>query len=238
MRLKIIAILTGALILGAGTVGIIARTGYKDFNKDEKALDRFLVAIMYDELIDRELYFYENGDEESGRKALSEAGAVLAVSCEETSVFRYRSLIQKVSVKKVFKGEGIAEGEKIYLTNRDAGIYYNDKENASEALVGIFDANISFASEMIPGKTYLVFLEREVETETDQEIWLYHYGFMALRFCYEEIENHVCTPIFDSYHGAFYGDIKENEFFLESEESIQKMAVLKEKLLRQYPLDD
>ena len=238
MKLKIIAILTGVLILGAGTAGIIARTGYKDFNKEENALDRFLVAIMYDELIDRELYYYENGDEESGRKALSEAGAVLAVSCEETSVFRYHSLMQKVSVKKVFKGEGIAEGEKIYLTNRDGLIHSNEKDDSSEELAGIIHANISFASEMVPGKTYLVFLERKVETESDQEIWLYHYGLIALRFCYEEIENHVCKPIFESYHGAIYGDIKENEFFLESEESIQKMAAQKEKLLRQYPLDD
>lgn len=62
-----------------------------------------------------------------------------------------------------------------------------------------------------------------------------NYFFIAPIFCYDNtIKNTPIASINNDGNFARYEDIKDNEFFLMSEEGIENMARLKDSLLQKY----
>lgn len=88
---------------------------------------------------------------------------------------------------------------------------------------------------MIPGKVYLIFLDREIDTYSDDRIFIQSDEFIvAPIFCYDDIENKPVKPQDEIYTYVSYNDIKKNEFFISSEKSKQRILDLKEHLFSIY----
>ena len=235
MKLRFVGIISGILIMIFGTAGVLFKTRYKDFNKEEAPLDKMIVGIMYDSMIDQQISIIEKGDAGRGLPSIMDSEMILAVECTEHSLFRYRCMTQRVRVLKVFQGDELSPYDEIDVAKSNSGVYCFDKES-EDFLIGHYGANMGFASEMTPGKKYLVFLNSNVDNVRGEQIWLLHDNLLPTRFCYDEIANDPVVPISKDYHGAFYEDMKGNEFFLESDNSVQKMAELKARLLQKFPL--
>ena len=238
MKLKIAIIIFGALFLGAASFGLINRLSYTDLNKDASWVEEALVRVYDDETLITILDKWGNGipeDKELEIPALAglfDAPEIAAVRCEETAVFRYRTVTQKVSIQKVFQGERLTEGEELELAL--GGVErHGEYEPEVEGLLGI-GGGVNF---MIPGKVYLVFLDRDENAAHNDKTWEFFRGWIHPLFCYDEIPNIPVKPIFPGSIYARYQDCRENEFFLTSEEAVSRMAPFKRSVLSRYPLE-
>lgn len=223
MKLKIITALNLVLFLIAAGIGIYYRSGYEDYNEKEMPLENFEVGLISDTLFDMQLQFLEED--------LDSNHIIIAAKCRDTFHYRFSCCTQPVEVEHVFQGEGLEEGDRIEIARFNSGIF-SDKESYVN---GNPQMNLSFVNEMIPGNIYLIFLDRRLETYSDEIIYIQSDGFIiAPIFCYTDIQNVPCKS--DSADGnmSWYSLVKDNEFFLMSWESIDKMRQFKEKLLDQY----
>ena len=90
---------------------------------------------------------------------------------------------------------------------------------------------------MIPGKIYLVFLDRDDNAAHNEKTWGFFRGWIHPQFCYDEIRNAPVSPIAPGSIYARYQDCRENEFFLTSEEAVSRMADFKRSVLLRYPME-
>lgn len=224
MKLRyIVGALVVVVIISVG-MGVYCKSTYRDFDQEENVLDDFAVALIDDEFLEWQLQVMD--------EKLSESNIIVAAKCEETFTYRYSCVTQKVCVINVFKGEGINEGDKIEIARAatllsiDEDSKFNDK----------YLINMGFVNEMVPGKTYLIFMDRKINTyDKDINIYIQSDKYMlAPIFCYEEITN-IPRDTSDEYSTYIdYRDVKENEFFIMSKESVEKISSMKEKLLKEY----
>ena len=237
MKSKITVIAFSALFLLALGFGLVNRSGYTDANRDRKLMELAYTSALSDETLKMSLARLESGDPNNGVPALLDAPNILAVRCEALSTFRYRSMTQKVSVVKVFRSESLSPGDKLEVV-RSRGVSSMEDRYAQPELRGRCGISFGYVNEMIPGKTYLVFLDHEIDSARDESIWYFLDNLVTAQFCYEEIPNKPVELISEEVHAAYYADIRENEFFLTSEEAIERMLALKTSLLQKFPLQD
>lgn len=224
MKFKYMAAITFfafAVLLGAG---LYSKTSYKDYNKEKEPLNHFSVGIFPDNLADTQI--------EIMQEVLDNSRHIIAARCEDTSKYLYSCAVQPVTVEQVFKGEGLKTGEKISIQTvsqifMEKDLYVGGKPSL----------NIGFVNEMKPGKTYLIFLDRKIDTHNEEKIFV-HPKETLIRpvFCYEKIENKPCVSNSDISNSTYYKDVSENEFFLASETTIKKIEEFKETLLHKYPI--
>ena len=224
MKLKyVIGAFMVVVILSVG-IGVYNKGTYRDFNQEENALDHFAVALIDDEFLAGQFQIMD--------EKLSESNMIIAAKCEETFTYRYSCVTQKVSVVNVFKGEGIHEGDKIEVARASTLLSTDeDAEVGDQYLI-----NMGFVNEMVPGKTYLIFMDRKINTyDQNEKIYIQSEDYiLAPIFCYEEITN-IPKNTSDEYSTYIdYKDVKENEFFIMSEESNERIAKMKEKLFKEY----
>ncbi len=239
MKLKIVAIISAALFLGAAGFGLANRMKYRDFNKEEAPLMQMHSAGMSQNMLMRQIELVKTGNSEIGLLPISECPVVLAVRCEEKSAFRYNCMTQKVSVTHVFRGEGLSEGDILHLNKVGSRVWREDRQ-APKVFQGTYGVNMGFVNEMIPGKTYLVFLDHKVNTYRKEAYWVFYgTGILTPQFCYENLPNHPASLILDSEEEGtyvYYQDVADCEFFLLTDEALLVMAEFKESLLKEYPL--
>ena len=224
MKLRFVTCITLIVFIMAASVGLYFKTSYKDFNTEEEPLNKFRVALMPDELLNMQL--------ENMEKNLGISNIIIAAKCADTFTYRFNCTSQKVTIEHVFKGEGLKAGDSIEII-RDGSCIFMDESMYIDGMPGI---NISFVNEMIPGKTYLIFLDRKLQTHNDTIIYLQSEEFLiAPIFCYDNtIKNTPFASIDKEANVVRYEDAKDNEFFLMSEEGIENMARLKDSLLQKY----
>ena len=241
MKFRIAIIIFTVLFLGAATFGIIKRTGYSDLNKDPALAGESLVITCDLEELQRTIDLWKNGlpeDKEHDVPAVpglrGRAAAILAVCCEETPVYRYRCITQKVSVQKVFLGSDIEKGEPLDLV---VGSVETPWKSCPE-LEGRFTLGLTGTNFMIREKIYLVFLSENPLLRPARKTLGFVSGMIRPQFCYEEIMNRPVPLVNTEFGFALFQDGQDNEFFLTSEEAIRFMAEYKAKLLEEYPLTD
>ncbi|MBQ4000773.1 MAG: hypothetical protein II601_00185 [Lachnospiraceae bacterium] len=238
MKFRIAIIVFSALFLGAAVFGLTHRLSYTDLNKDASWVGEAVVRSYDDETLMEILDKWWNGipeDKEHDIPAMAglfEAPEVAAVRCEEAAVFRYRTVTQKVRVQKVFRGERITEGEELELV--EGSVYRNDEYQLEAAGLFSIGGGVNF---MIPGKTYLVFLDRDENAAHNDKTWGFFRGWIHPQFCYDEIRTTPVTPISPGSIWSRYQDCRENEFFLTSAEAVSRMADFKRDVLLKYPLE-
>ena len=224
MKTKICVVLSVVLFFCMMIFGLIAKADYRDINKEENPLDRFAVGLCPDSILNMQVKHMEEN--------LPSSKIIVAVRCMEKSTFRFSCTTQKVEVVKVFKGD-VSAGEIIDMARNGSSIFF-DKENYINGMPAI---NLNFVNEMKPSEMYLVFLDRKLETYDDEKIYIQSMDFIiAPIFCYSETTNEPCVSETSFDNSASYKNVKNNEFFLMSEDSIYKMGELKKLLLKKYPI--
>lgn len=221
MKLRFVLGITMVIFLVSMCIGLHYKGTYVDWNEEENVIDDYFIPpVLNDDLIDMQL---ENWDQE-----LDDSPIIVAVQCEDTFYYRFKCSTQKVRVEHVFKGEELKEGDTIEV-QRISEIFTSEEMRFKEK----FPVNLNFVNEMIPGKTYLVFLERKVNTYNDDDaIYLLRESIMDPVFCYDEIENTLVEK--KGLYMTYYKDVKDSEFFIKSEETNEKLQQYKEKLFSKY----
>ena len=103
----------------------------------------------------------------------------------------------------------------------------------------MYPINMGYVNEMVPGKTYLIFLDRKLKTYNKKDIvYMQSQRFiLAPIFCYENIVNIPKKPENEFIPCISHNQVKENEFFIMSEEANEKIALMKDKLFSKYKLN-
>lgn len=223
MKLKNMIIITLLIIVVMSAAGLYFKSSYLDYNNEDSPLENFMVGVMSEELLDVQLNRYD--------RELDSSNYIIAVKCQEKSFFRHSCTTQKVKVEHVFKGNDLKAGDVIEIAKNDSEIF-NSEEMKIDGRACI---NMGFVNEMKPGNTYLIFLDKKIDTHDDKTvIYITKDYIMSPIFCYQNIANKSCNVISEDNSSAYYGDVKDNEFFLISENAIDKMTEYKEKILDKY----
>lgn len=222
MKHKSIVVVLLLIIVVSICVGLYCKSTYKDFNEDENALDNFVVARMSDSLLEGQIQLME--------ETLSDSKIIIAAECKDTFTYRYACVTQKVEVVSVFKGEEIIKGDVIDIARASTLV----STNTDSMINGKYIINMGFVNEMIPGKTYLIFLDRKLDTFDGEDIFMQSEDYLlAPIFCYENIINDI--PVLeeeDMYINYEY--VRNNEFFIQSDASSENIQILKDKLLNKF----
>ncbi len=218
MKLKYVFVITAAMFFAALAFGLYCKASYLDYNEEEEPLNEFQVGLFPDALLEMQL--------ERMNEILPSSNYILAVRCEGKTFFRYYCTSQSVVVEHVFAGEGLEQGDKIDIGKASSDIFDGDEKSI----------NMGYVNAMIPGNTYLVFLDRKLDTvDEDDAIYITTRELLiAPVFCYQKIESKPCSTIDDFFDSNYYSNVRTNEFFLMSEEGIEKMTAYKEGLLEKY----
>lgn len=224
MKFKFILGATLFICVIALLIGLYQKSFYKDFNEQENPMENFVVALMGDELLDIQLQFFDEN--------LDSSSIIIAAKCEETFDYKFSCNTQKVTVEHVFKGDTLKTGDSIDIARSGSCIYTDKKDYVHGRPIN----DMGFVNEMIPGKTYLIFLERQMQTyNRDNVIYIQSdMPIFAPIFCYEKIENTPCESIDPVGNFAYYESVENNEYFLMSESAVEKMENYKKKLFLKY----
>ena len=226
MRKNIIWIVLICSIVVLIIIGLITKSNYKDFNEKEDAVDDFVVGILPDDLADVQI--------EKMNNELDECRIIVAAECVKDALFRFGCITERVRVKQVFAGDDIRTGDIIDVGRASSCLFLDESMYVNEKPL----LNMGFVRGMKKGSTYLIFLEQEKETNEKYRLFVQPQNLlMAPIFEYGQTDSNVLNSITtDSYHNV-YKNIKESEFFLMSEKTIEQMYDLKSDLLTRYSLE-
>ena len=224
MKTKYVACVTGIIVIALMVIGIIYKSSYKDYNEQVDPLDDFVIGLMPDELGDIQITKMD--------KQLDNSSIIIAAECVDTPLWRFGCITERVKVKRVFKGNGLQAGDVIDVA-REANCIFSDIK-----VDGMASINMSFVRAMIPGEIYLIFLDEKLMLRDADNIYDQSAEFLiAPIFCYNETESVPYKSISVDGNEEIYINVKESEFFLMSEKTIEQMYNLKSDLLTRYSLE-
>lgn len=217
MRIRNVLIIYVVFVAMLLFKGLDKKRIYRDLNSEKNPLDMFTVGVLNDELNDISI---ERLDE-----CVNNSKYIIAVECLEKTNFTFNCTTQKVKVKKIFKGKDIKSGDKLDILTSTC-IFMED--NSESAL------NKSFVNEFKVGKKYLLFLDEKIK---NSNIYNTIDCLLLPMFAYDDIKNKPCKPTIEGELSAYYKDISDNEFFIETEEGLRKMEEYKKKIISKYPYE-
>lgn len=219
-RIIINLFVTVLLFLSFMVYGLYEKKNHKDLNRDKDLIDSFYVALLKDETVSEKI------TSEDGKNLLDKSSYILEVECKSAMKFHFSEADQLVEVKKVFRGTDIQVGDKIQILK------------VNEVFLDLPPSpflNISCVREMNIGEHYLVFLKEKIENYEDTKLFETTDFYMQPIFSYEQTEQGYCTPSVPNTIDALYGEVKDKEFFLMSEQAVEEMEAFKKELFLKYP---
>lgn len=221
MKHKLIIVLFLILVVAIGT-GIYCKSTYKDFNDENNVLNNFVVAGISNSLLEKQIELMND--------TLCNSKIIIAAECRETFTYRYACVTQQIEVLSVFKGEEIREGDIIDIARASSLV----STNKDSMINGKYIINMGFVNEMIPGKTYLIFLDRKLDILDGENIFIQSEEYLlAPIFCYENIVNDIPVQEEDDAY-INYEYVRNNEFFIREDISNDKIQIFKDKILSEY----
>lgn len=221
MKLRYVIGITLVVCIISMGIGLYNKNKYKDFNDEEEPLTNFTVGLLSEELVEAQIKRMNESLEEN-------AAIIAAVKCEEKTKFLFSCETQKVTVEKVFKGTDVNVGESIDVA-KSGGFIYSDGYGD-----GHMSINTGFVNEMIPGKSYLVFIEKKLD---NADLYIIDSDMIIKPvFCYDDITNVPVQSLSDEADYTLYSNVKDNEFFFDAQKSYEMMNEFKEKLFARYPV--
>lgn len=225
MKIRYSIILTAVVFIAALGIGLWCKKEYKDFNKETQPLNHFCIGIFPDEIVDMQM--------EMLREMLPDSKSIIAARCEGKAEYYFSCAVQPVIVEQVFRGEELKKGNQIKVPVVSNLFFEKDMYIAGKPL-----ANIGFMNEMVPGKMYLIFLDRKINTYDEEQIYAYNRDFIIRpNFCCETTENSPCISVSKMTNSVPYETVSENEYFVKSEKTIEKLNALKQELLKKYKIE-
>ena len=212
------------LFLSAAVFGLVYRRTYTDVTAEENYLEQLDAAEMPGELCVNACTYLKD--------VFTAAPVILRVTVTgEMENYFYVSQ-QKAAVKQIYAGEGLSVGQEIYITSDSWSILAPGRKRPLEL-------ERNFVNVLRVGEDYLVFL-RDDRVEFYEETPVYYlvrHDYMvsfAPVFWYEDTENAVIpTVAYNTY--VPYSLVKDNEFFVNSEEGLEAWKALKAEMLAKYP---
>lgn len=218
MRYKILSIITVVMICGCAIWGGVEKQSYSQILEEENYLNNFQVAEFPDELI--------QDVAEDMRNSLPESEYIIKVMSTGKTRNIFKCYMQEVIVEKIYRGEGIEENEKIYIMKPGWQYYFDD-----------MTVNMGFVNRMERNEEYLVFLNERADSsldkEVDHEVYYLNDDIISPVFCYNEKENVIVETGNESRY-VDYIEVKNNEFFLSSQDAIDIMLEIKQEMLKKY----
>lgn len=213
---RLFTVLTLIAVVSLGVFGAIYRTSYTNISKQADYLEHLQVAEMPEIIADNCCAQLRN--------VLPTMPFIFRVTVVGDIEHMFSIDRQKVRIEEIYEGSEGEIGEEIYLTSRRWFLY--DRKYIERGYVNIME----------PGHQYLVFLSEQInalDNET-QVFRLYDESFFAPVFCYSDFPRVVIrtngTPTYVPYK-----EVRENEFFAETDETMRKLYNLKEDLFALYP---
>lgn len=218
MKRHLLWILPLCAFLTAMAFGMIKRQTYKDIFEQENYLDQLTVAELPEDFVERQCAILNEN--------LLQVPVILRVEVLGGIEHLFHVDRQKVIIREVYAGEGMAAGEEYYLFSRSWCMSLNGHYNSLER---------GFVNILKTGEEYLVFATEVLQDLNGDlpAIKLYDEYLINPVFCYEEREN-VIAPLLGETLAVPYKDVKDNEFFAASEKGMEMLKELKGRMLSLY----
>lgn len=219
--IKIYCCVITVALIAAAVWGILAKGTYTDVTSEENYLDEFMVAEMSEAscaIACEDMY-----------STLNDSPIIIQVTEAGEIEHLFNQSQQPVIVSKVFRGEGINEGDEIYLTSDRWSIILNDSLRSLER---------GFVNVLKEGATYLAFISTKVAESNDKPVYmLSEVENVAPVFCYEDSQNVIISVPLDNTYVP-YKEVQNNEFFVTSQESLDMILALKAEFIQKYPMSE
>ena len=211
-------------IFGCLIFGLCCKSTYADFNKESDPLDRFNVGLLSEEMCENQVMLM--------RETLAESNYIIAAKVLTDLKFLPGCTTQQIEIVKVFKGEELSSGEIIDIVISQE-IFWDETTYES----GIAWINMGFANRLKIGDTYLLFLDRKVETYNSNRLFIRSDDYQLMPvFSYGDVnigwmrsENSDPDILECKYISA-----KQYDFFLSSKRSADMMKSLRKELVELY----
>lgn len=219
MKKHLLWVLPLCVLCGAMIFGIVKRETYIDVLKQENYLDQLLVAEIHEQFAEAQC--------SNMLQNLPQVPIILRVEAVGEIEHLFHVSRQKIIIREVYAGEGLAAGEEYYLFARAWSVALNEQINSLER---------GFVNILKVGEEYLIFATEVLQDLNGDlsAIKLYDEYLISPVFCYEECEN-VISPLLGETLGVPYKDVKNNEFFAASEKGMKMLKEFKGKMLSLYP---
>lgn len=210
--------LTAGVILAAAALGIVKKQSYTNLTEQGSYMEQLQVAEIPEKLAIRSC--------SEMALELPDAPIILRVRAEAEIEHLFQTGRQKVYIQEIYKGEGVKEGEEVYLFSDHWRLSLTGEPDSVER---------GFVNVMEVGTEYLVFITGQVQglDVAAPAFKLYDDFLIAPIFCYEDRDN-VIVPTGKETTYVSYKDVRNNEFFAETEEALQAWEELKEKMISAY----
>ena len=208
------------VIVGLAIFGRVKGNSYTDLRKEENYIEQLMVAELPEEIaIDACGDMLED---------LPNSPIILRVIPTEEMEHLFRTGRQKVTIEEIYAGEDLEIGEDIYL-------YFN----TGSLILGEDDVKsieLSFVNVMKKGSEYLVFLSHKVDALKESiPVYQLNKNFISPIFSYDDPKARVILPFGEDHTYVPYVEVKENEFFGETEKAFEAWENLKSEMLLAYP---
>lgn len=226
MKKKIYIISALFTFVGCVLFGLYSKTTYEDFNKISTPMNLFTVGLLSEETCERQVIKMRN--------TLSDSNYILAAKVVGPFVFMPSCTTQRIEIIKVFMGEGLSKGDTLDVVCSQE-IFWDENSFASnEAWI-----NMGYTNQYTIGKTYLFFLDREIETYNSNRLFIRSDEYMLTpTFPYNNPNiGWTCSENSDpDILDCRYSTVEKYDYFLSSERCALLVKELREEMIGRYAL--
>lgn len=218
MRRRILPLAVSVLVLGFAVFGLVNRFTYTDLTSEPNYLEYFQVAEISEEAC---LYTLSEM-----REALPQAPVIVRVRPTAEIEYMFSTARQSFVVTELINGEGLSEGEEIYLiSDRWRAIVREGQRFIERGFINFPEL----------GSEYLAFIsDEEVPQEGGLPVWkLYNCGLISPLFALEDRDNDICPTSGTSTYVP-YSEVSGNEFFATTNKALDAITEFKHQLLAEY----
>lgn len=218
------------MVITAGIAiwGLCQKQTYTNLLSQPEALNMLRVAEFPEALVPTMA--------EQALKELPESPIIIRATAMAEKDYLFSLNLQKVSVQQVYRGEGIEPGDEVQIA---LNTKFTINAQTIEGMVADEKiAELHFVNEMEEGKDYLIFLEKKIDPldkRKQQAIYRVVESVITPVFGYEERENKIVDVSKSISTYIDYELVKDNEFFITSQKTLDEFMELKKQLLAQFP---
>lgn len=218
------------MVITAGIAiwGLCQKQTYTNLLSQPEALNMLRVAEFPEALVPTMA--------EQALKELPESPIIIRATAMAEKDYLFSLNLQKVSVQQVYRGEGIEPGDEVQIA---LNTKFTINAQTIEGMVADEKiAELHFVNEMEEGKDYLIFLEKKIDPldkREQQAIYRVVESVITPVFGYEERENKIVDVSESISTYINYELVKDNEFFITSQKTLDEFMELKKQLLAQFP---
>lgn len=218
------------MVITAGIAiwGLCQKQTYTNLLSQPEALNMLRVAEFPEALVPTMA--------EQALKELPESPIIIRATAMAEKDYLFSLNLQKVSVQQVYRGEGIEPGDEVQIA---LNTKFTINAQTIEGMVADEKiAELHFVNEMEEGKDYLIFLEKKIDPldkREQQAIYRVVESVITPVFGYEERENKIVDVSKSISTCIDYELVKDNEFFVTSQKTLDGFMELKKQLLAQFP---